>query len=250
MSLLLAGIGAGTSLVGGALNRRNQRKQQDKGIEANVDAADLAYQRQVEMWNKANEYNSPVAQRDRMLEAGFNPNLIAGGASSGNAASSAPQYTPPDQSRKDFDLPLPSVLGLYNQQRVTDAQVNKMDAETKRIDEMTLTEGINRTLKQLNLISADLTNQQKSFIVKHQKDVLDAKMNLQMQQFSNMIKDNELKGLRIGEEKYYKDLRETYGLDKYTSQVGRSVIDSAQIMNRFREYINSMLSQYPNPISR
>lgn len=43
------------------------------------------------MWNEQNEYNSPVQQKQRLLDAGLNPALMYGnGASTGNA-SSAPK---------------------------------------------------------------------------------------------------------------------------------------------------------------
>lgn len=45
----------------------------------------------LKMWNMNNEYNTPKAQMERLLEAGLNPNLAYSIASSGNASGSAPQ---------------------------------------------------------------------------------------------------------------------------------------------------------------
>jgi len=64
-------------------------------IDMNKELADYSYDKNLEMWNLQNEYNSPSAQRQRMEEAGFNPNYMAGGgASSTGSASPAsmPQY--------------------------------------------------------------------------------------------------------------------------------------------------------------
>lgn len=44
----------------------------------------------LDMWNKQNEYNSPSAQMQRLVDAGLSPNLAYGNVSSGNS-SSAPQ---------------------------------------------------------------------------------------------------------------------------------------------------------------
>lgn len=60
--------------------------------------AEKAYQREVQMWNLQNEYNSPVSQMQRYQQAGLNTNLIYGsGASAGNA-SSHPSYNAPNMS--------------------------------------------------------------------------------------------------------------------------------------------------------
>lgn len=85
--------------VGGALydsyqNRKAARENTDKTIAANKAEAELAYQRQIEQWERMNAYNSPQAQMQRFIAAGLNPHLIYGQGSSGNA-SSPPSYQPP-----------------------------------------------------------------------------------------------------------------------------------------------------------
>lgn len=74
---------------------RTARKNTDKTIAANKAEAELAYQRQVEMWNAQNLYNSPAEQMKRFGAAGLNPNLIYGQGNAGNS-SSIPQYQPPN----------------------------------------------------------------------------------------------------------------------------------------------------------
>lgn len=82
------GINAASSAVGGlvglatsALQHHYNKKLSEKQFEQNV-----------AMWNMQNEYNSPVAQRKRLEEAGLNPALMyQNGASAGNATS-MPQY--------------------------------------------------------------------------------------------------------------------------------------------------------------
>lgn len=59
--------------------------------------SDLAYQRNIELWNMQNEYNLPVNQYARQLEGlranGLNPNLVYGGSSSiGGAAGSVSPF--------------------------------------------------------------------------------------------------------------------------------------------------------------
>lgn len=55
-------------------------------------ASTTAYNRNLEMWNLENEYNSPKQQMERLKEAGLNPNLVYGsGSVTGNTVGSPPQ---------------------------------------------------------------------------------------------------------------------------------------------------------------
>lgn len=56
----------------------------------NRQAAEEEYQRNLEHWHRANQYNDPKAQMKRLQEAGLNPNLVYGG-SSGQTAGQASQ---------------------------------------------------------------------------------------------------------------------------------------------------------------
>lgn len=66
----------------------------DPQKEMNLELAQYQFDKNKEMWDLQNQYNSPSAQRQRMEEAGFNPNYMAGGgaSSTGNATGSLPQY--------------------------------------------------------------------------------------------------------------------------------------------------------------
>ena len=54
-------------------------------------AAEKEYQRNLEQWNRENEYNLPINQMQRYQDAGLNPNLIYGNIQSTSASS--PQYS-------------------------------------------------------------------------------------------------------------------------------------------------------------
>lgn len=86
-----AAIGAAAGLYDSWRNREASKENTNKTIAAQKAEAELAYQRQVEMWSQQNLYNSPEAQMQRFVEAGLNPHLIYGQGSSGNA-SSFPEY--------------------------------------------------------------------------------------------------------------------------------------------------------------
>lgn len=74
------------SLINGRIQRRTMREQNA----FNAQEAQKNRDYQTEMWNKQNEYNTPLAQRQRLKEAGLNPYMMLNGGSAGNAQS-APQ---------------------------------------------------------------------------------------------------------------------------------------------------------------
>lgn len=57
-----------------------------------------SYQRNVEQWNRENEYNAPSAQVQRLKDAGLNPHLVYGHGSIANTANGSPQLELPSQT--------------------------------------------------------------------------------------------------------------------------------------------------------
>lgn len=95
----LGGVAGILGLAGGLYNayqdRKTARENTDKTIAAQRAEAELAYQRNLEMWRMQNDYNSPEAQMARYRSAGLNSHMIYGQGSPGNA-STPPAYQPPD----------------------------------------------------------------------------------------------------------------------------------------------------------
>lgn len=98
-----SGVGSAVSSIiggiGGAIQARKNRKLARELAQKQQDfqsaEAEKAYQRNLEMWNKQNAYNSPSAMMQRLEDAGINPQLAAGSLSAG-AASTPPAYNPPN----------------------------------------------------------------------------------------------------------------------------------------------------------
>lgn len=94
-SLIGAGVSAIGSLFSGQQSYKNNKKLLAQQNAYNVAMADKAYERDLDMWNRQNAYNSPSEQIERLKAAGLNPNLMYGnGADSGNAAA-PPSYNAP-----------------------------------------------------------------------------------------------------------------------------------------------------------
>lgn len=106
---LLGGlVGAGTGAFNSAQNARISRENTERTIQANKEAAELAFQRDYWSWNMANKYNSPEEQMGRLSAAGLNPNLVYGsGTVAGNSTTSRPSYKPPryDYNNVAFNVP-------------------------------------------------------------------------------------------------------------------------------------------------
>lgn len=88
---LLLGAGllaAGGAVASGAIGALSQASANDTNIQLQREAFD----ENERMWHLQNEYNSPVAQMQRLQEAGLNPNLVYGsGSVAGNQSGSVPQ---------------------------------------------------------------------------------------------------------------------------------------------------------------
>lgn len=90
----------GSGLLGdsdAATNGLNSAAGQNQALsqlqmEQNFNSAEAQKNRdfQLEMWNADNEYNSPVAQLERLKQAGINPNAMFGSSGYSPVASSAP----------------------------------------------------------------------------------------------------------------------------------------------------------------
>lgn len=142
MALIGPLIGAGASLVGGAIEsigagarNRKQRK-----------FTEMMYSRQVadaeRFWNMQNEYNLPSNQMARLKAAGLNPNLVYGNgadATAGSISTPSPQSYNPENTFSAVGRGLSSGLAEYNATRLADAEV-----QLKRANAAAVSEGIVR----------------------------------------------------------------------------------------------------------
>lgn len=102
----------------------------------------------VEQWNRENEYNTPSAQRQRLLDAGLNPNLMLNGGDAGNArgldstnyATAQPvTMENPTQEKLGF---LQSIQGVLQSANETAMQYAKQRSEIANLDSQTNAQNI------------------------------------------------------------------------------------------------------------
>ncbi|WGL31392.1 DNA pilot protein [Dipodfec virus UOA04_Rod_1017] len=106
LSLIGTGIssalGAGASALGAGIQNKKSYKYTKK-------LQDQQNQWNLDMWNRQNEYNSPVAQRARLESAGLNPDLMYGQSSSTGNSTQAPSA-----SDASFKASAPSFENMRN----------------------------------------------------------------------------------------------------------------------------------------
>jgi len=95
---LIAGLGSLAGSIFGTERTANK----------NMELAKYQYSKDLEMWNKQNEYNTPTAQMGRFKDAGLNPNLIYGQGNPGNAVQ-IPKYQAPTVNY-DYSRTVPNYL--------------------------------------------------------------------------------------------------------------------------------------------
>lgn len=119
-------------------NQYNQQLQQ-RAFDYNSQQSELEYTRNLEQWNRENEYNSPAAQMQRYIDAGLNPNLIYGSGASAGTAASSPQYTAarydaPKAERstnRPINVDAYQAISLGNQIALQRAQVDNLEAQAE-----------------------------------------------------------------------------------------------------------------------
>lgn len=130
----------GGMIYNAAVNRKNTKDT----IAANKQQAEYAYSKDLEQWNRENEYNSPAAQMARLKAAGINPNFgfASGGGSSGNATGSGPQYHAPtiDYSSRGPLIDVPQTMAMYQDFQMRQAQIDNVRAQTTNVDARTANE--------------------------------------------------------------------------------------------------------------
>lgn len=150
-------IGA-VSLIGGILNNRSRRKQDERNnaatLAANKELAAYSYGKDLEMWNRSNEYNDPRNQMQRLQGAGLNPNLVYGSGAVGNQSGAIPKHPTPqvDMSVTPRQLPseqLPQMLSMYQNFQMRQAQVDNVKAQTENTHQKTMTEAVRRYMTEI-----------------------------------------------------------------------------------------------------
>lgn len=190
------------------------------GSQASVED-DRNYQQQ--LWDKQNAYNTPAAQKQRMLDAGLNPNIAtaAGSLTSGSAAapvSSVPGQTDPNKSL-DF---LASMMNAMVNMNLMNSQKNLNDSAANLNNSKVITES---TQQNLNLSESD-KNVASTALIKLQSINQDIENNL-LQTYGGQQKAAEINSLVTQAAKNEADAKLTLkNIDVAASQIVRNYAEA------------------------
>lgn len=88
--------------------------------------ATTAFERQQQLIREQREYDNPLSQMQRLIDAGLNPNLIYSDLGDGMPAASAPQGAVPEIRSPNLDAGVNAAL----QQRLVNAQIKEIESKT------------------------------------------------------------------------------------------------------------------------
>jgi hypothetical protein len=186
MGILRPLLSAGTGIIQGLGEYAQSRYNTDQTIRANKEMAEYQYNKDLEMWNKANEYNTPEAQMARLQAAGLNPNMVYGsGSVAGNTTGQLPKYQAPRIDYKyDVGFDLPSILNQFVDLQAKQTSIDNTKAQTDLINQRAITEGFN----------------QKSRMTDTERKAFDLEMarNLQQYTMTKGITESKLATQRLG----------------------------------------------------
>ena len=154
-----------------------------------IDLANLEYQHNLEAWHMQNDYNSPSSQMKRLKDAGLNPNLAYGSLSAGQAGS-MPSYNVDNvtMGTPHFDTPRinpTDVLSMYNSVRMTNAQIDQIEAQTARTKNQMTNDIINQMLGRTQIRGGEIANELAAALLPYQLEAAE----LNNQQSAEMIKN-------------------------------------------------------------
>lgn len=159
-ALISGGLQTIASFGNSLLQNRQQRQNIRRTNRANMELAKFAHQKDVEMWERMQEYNTPAEQMKRFREAGLNPNLIYGQGTPGNV-DSYPTFTPPRQDFTGKPPPVDLEAGLtgFHQgfMRSTDRSI--VDQKVNQEVNQTWISGYKRQMAQVEATDASRANQ-------------------------------------------------------------------------------------------
>lgn len=224
---ILGALALGYSAYQGA---RNQKKQN----QANKELAEYQYSKELEMWNRQNEYNSPQSQMQRYQQAGLNPNMIygSGSASAGNS-STLPKYQAP-QLNYSFNPAeqMLQAIPLYQDFRFKNAQIDNLKAQTENTRVRSINEGINTELKNVGVDTGKFKLGQSQALSGYQLEVAKGEAHRQ----GSLNQQALVKTRTMGSQEQNEYLRGSYLANQIDQQGIDRELKEAELL--FRKYRN------------
>lgn len=121
-------IGAASNAISGIGDNIQQNANIDAYNRGQLELAKYTADRNVEFWNMQNEYNTPLKQMERYVDAGLNPNLIYGQINPGNASSAPSMEVPKQEARQWRSF---QTANAYLDLKAKQEQINLLKAQAR-----------------------------------------------------------------------------------------------------------------------
>lgn len=130
---LLGGLGSGgLGVISSIFSNNAQKKENQRNRDFTEYMYDKQYDNNIKMWNMQNKYDLPSAQKQRLIDAGLNPDLMY----SGKGVSPSPNLQAAVAgSASSGSLPgYGGVAEAFNAGRLTDSQIRLSEAQARNLD--------------------------------------------------------------------------------------------------------------------
>lgn len=141
------------------MQRKTDKQNQQRQNQMNREMAEAEFGRNLDMWNRANEYNSPTQQMERLKTAGLNPNLIYGGAPGNMAVGTLPRYNAPQMDVREPDpINVMQMLSAYQDTQMKQAQIDNLKTNRRIMESEAILRQYRANLAQFQFGPARLKN--------------------------------------------------------------------------------------------
>lgn len=197
------------------------------------DSADKQYQRQLDFWQKQNQYNDPMAQRARLERAGLNSASLAGDIAGHNTAGNLSTVPGNEYAQKGALDPnaLSNSLDLMGRLESVGANTDLM----RRQIELTYVEEM---IKNSEKYGIDLTNEQRQMLNKWVDDEKAVSIQSFLAEINRMNEETRAKKLDNDEREAAQNEGANKYLDAHEESEVRQALASAQteLVNLQQEY--------------
>lgn len=207
-SLISGGVGSIASLI----DSNRQVKAQKEYNKGQMELAKYQADRNYQLWQENNAYNSPTAQMTRLKSAGLNPNLIYdnGKGASGLSSSPAESYNIPSQQVLDYGNMFGNATASFLQGLQAFANIQKTNAETENLYQTLSNLHEDNNLKKLTAIGIGYSNAKTKEEADIWRDKLFAELSVLDSTSINLRSSAELSDSRRFTENALRDYRKSY----------------------------------------
>lgn len=181
-------IAAGITNVGNATAAKTRSKHEmrmaERGYKENRYMAEYSYNKELEQWNRQNQYDTPETQMARLKAAGLNPNLVYGKGIQNTSSGQLPKYNAPTANYSGVSSGKASAmeamvgnLGAYLDLKTKEQNLNNMQTvdlwnKRKSIGQLGITEKSTWDAMS-SRVKAQLNNKLSPYQLQMQKSLVD-----------------------------------------------------------------------------